>query len=83
LSAGALASLAARSSAAAPSPSTVGPRRLAGGSEQWDRSGFIPACSRCRFFAENLLNLFVDKVLPEAELLVLLLDCAAEPAPRG
>ena len=43
------------------------------------RSGFIPACRRWRFFAEILLNLFVDKAVPE----LLLLDCAAEPAPRG
>ena len=50
-----------------------------GGCEQWDRSGFIPACSRCRFFGEILLNLFVDKAVPE----LLLLDCAAEPAPQG
>ena len=37
------------------------------------------ACRQCRFFAEILLNMFVDKVAPE----LLLLDCAAEPAPRG
>ena len=49
-----------------------------GGCEQWDRSGFIPACSRCRFFSEILLILFVDKVVPE----LLLLDCAAEPVNR-
>ena len=47
------------------------------GSAQWDRSGFIPACRRWRFFAEILLNLFVDKAVPE----LLLLDRAAEPAP--
>jgi len=40
---------------------------------------FIPACRRCRFFGEIFLILFVDKVVPE----LLLLDCAAEPAPRG
>ena len=40
-----------------------------GGCEQWDRSGFIPACSRCRFFGENLLNHFVDKPAPELLLL--------------
>ena len=48
------------------------------GAEQWDRCGFIPACRRWRFFAEILLKLFVDKAVPE----LLLLDCAAEPAPR-
>ena len=35
------------------------------GSEQWGRSGFVPACRRCRFLAEILLNLFVDKPAPE------------------
>ena len=49
------------------------------GVEQCERSGFIPACRRWRFFAEILINLFVDKAVPEAELL--LLDCAAEPGP--
>ncbi|EOD14061.1 hypothetical protein EMIHUDRAFT_212014 [Emiliania huxleyi CCMP1516] len=48
------------------------------GAEQWDRCGFIPACRRWRFFAEILINLFVDKAVHE----LLLLDCAAEPAPR-
>ena len=75
-SAAALASLAARSSAAAPS-SPVGSRRLA--AAVLDRSGFVPACRRCRFFAEIFLNLLVEKVAPE----LLLLDCAAEPPPRG
>ena len=37
------------------------------------------ACRQCRFFAEFFLNMFVDKVAPE----LLLLDCAAESAPRG
>ena len=54
-------------------------RRGSAEGDTCDRSGFIPACSRCRFFAEMFLNLFVDKVVPE----LLLLDCAAEPAPRG
>mmetsp|Transcript_11358 Transcript_11358/g.36371 ORF Transcript_11358/g.36371 Transcript_11358/m.36371 type:complete len:84 (+) Transcript_11358:32-283(+) len=49
------------------------------GSEQYDRSGFVPACRQCRFFAEIFLTMFVDKVAPE----LLLLDCAAEPAHRG
>ena len=48
-----------------------------GSCEQWDRSGCIPACRRWRFFGEILLILFVDKAVPE----LLLLDCAAEPAP--
>ena len=48
-------------------------------SEQLDRSGSVPACSRCRFFAEIFLNLLVDKVVPE----LLLLVWAAEPGPRG
>ena len=69
-SAAALAPLAARSSAAAPI-SPVGSRRLAAvdlnnGS---GRSGFVPACRQCRFLAEILLNLFVDKPAPELLLL--------------
>ena len=43
------------------------------------RSGFVPACRQCRFLADFFLKLLVDKVAPE----LLLLDRAAEPAPRG
>ena len=59
----------------------MGPRRLAVAvpNNGWDRCGFIPAFRRWHFFAEILLHLFVDKAVPE----ILLLDCAAEPAPRG
>jgi len=57
----------------------VGSRRLAAVDLNNVRSGFVPACRQCRFFAEIFLTMFVDKVAPE----LLLLDCAAEPAPRG
>ena len=39
------------------------------GSEQCDRSRFVPACRRCRFFAKIFLNMFLDKFAPELLLL--------------
>ena len=64
-SAAALASLAARSSAAAPSP-PVGPRRLAAAVRH---NVTVPAYRRCHFLADFLLNQFVDKLMPELLLL--------------
>ena len=42
-------------------------------------STFVPACRQCRFLPIFFLTLFVDKVVFE----LLLLDRAAESAPRG